>query len=99
MKRNPVLRSLVAVAMAIAFLSILGGGASAADNTASITVHLRQCNGAPTTDYFTDCHDNGVPGVTITIAGVTDVTDADGNLTVDQLAAGDWDVSAGVPGA
>lgn len=99
MKRNPVLRSFVAIAMAVAFLSIVAGGVSAAANTASITVHLRQCNGAPTTDYFTDCHGNGVPGVTVTIAGTDVNTDASGNATVDSLAAGDWDVSAGVPGA
>jgi hypothetical protein len=99
MKRNPVLRSLIAAAMAVAFLSIVVGGASAADNTASITVHLRQCNGAPTTDYFTDCHGNGVPGIDISIAGTPATTDASGNATVDSLAAGDYDVSAGVPNA
>src|SRR6476659_6676592 len=65
MKRLGLLRGFIAAAMAIAFLSMIAGGASAADNTASITVHLRQCNGAPATDYFTDCHDNGVAGVTI----------------------------------
>jgi uncharacterized membrane protein YgcG len=85
--------------MAIAFLSILGGGASAADNTASITVHLRQCNGAPTTDYFTDCHDNGVSGVDVSIAGLTGPTGPSGDVVVMNLGPGDYDVSAGVPGA
>jgi hypothetical protein len=86
--------------MAIAFLSLVVGGASAADNTASITIHLRQCNGAPTTDYFTDCHGNGVMGMTVSINAFSANTDASGNVTDGSLAAGDYDVTAAnVPGA
>lgn len=100
MKRLGLLRGFIAAAMAIAFLSLVAGGASAADNTASITIHLRQCNGAPTTDYFTDCHGNGVMGMTVSVGAWSGNTDASGDATAADLAAGDYAVTAAnVPGA
>ena len=98
MKRFSVVRSLIAATVAVALLAGVAENSRAADS-ASITIHVLQCDHVPTTDWFNECHDNNVTGSSVTVGGVTKSTDETGNAAFTGLAAGDYAVSAVVPGA
>ncbi len=91
------LRLLVAFGLMVAMLSFAPGvGAQA---TSSVTVHARFCDpGVVPEDPYLECHDNPLNGFAVDFDGSEHgTTDADGNLTIDGLAAGSYEVWVEAP--
>jgi hypothetical protein len=92
MKRFGLFRGFIATAMAIAFLSIVAGGARAADDTATITIHKAECPTGVGSQIFEKCHSNGLGGVDFSIgpdgAETIYTTDADGVIGPITIPAG-----------
>lgn len=85
--------TLVAAGMAIP------RGASAQGADASVEIHKRQCpTGYSDNNYFVDCHDNPVEGVTFELDGLRDTTGTDGSVLFYQLQEGTYTVTENVPG-
>lgn len=90
------------VVFAAGFLLLAAGSASGQETNGTITIHSRIClNGEPTSDIFTECHDN-LPTQTTSYSidgGAEQVVDASGNLSFTGLAAGPYEIAQveGVP--
>lgn len=79
--------------------SFLAFDSAAAQGTSTLTVHARYCDpGEIPDDPFLECHDNALNDWDIQIDGATaGTTDADGNLSLDSLDAGDHELFVPVP--
>lgn len=110
MKRRAVWRPIWgSVVLTIALLMTMISAPTAAQDSsttsgqsagsASVEIHLRSCpTGYSDNNYFQDCHNDPIDGVTFELANLQDTTGADGNVRFFDLRAGTYTITESIPG-